>query len=112
MAAAAIRWSFSQLLRPRGLAQRGRIGAQRNRLLCGHGSVPPDLVQSEGMAATTIVVSGSNPVLASSPAPSPRRFGGRERPSYADRYRSDYGQASNNYYWRPEPRFFPFFNSY
>ena len=71
-----------------------------------------DLVQSEGMAATTIVVSGSNPVLASSPAPSPRRFGGRERPSYADRYRFDYGQASNNYYWRPEPRFFPSFNSY
>src|SRR6476661_6361336 len=64
-----------------------------------------DLVQSEGLAATTIVVSGSNPVLASSPAPSPRRFGGRERPSYADRYRSDYGQASNNNYWRPEPRF-------
>ena len=71
-----------------------------------------ELVKSEGMAATTIVVSGSNPVLASSPAPSPRRFGGRERPSYADRYRSDYGQDSNNYYWRPEPRFFPSFNSY
>ena len=35
-----------------------------------------DLVQSEGMAATTIVVSGSNPVLASYPAPSPQRFGG------------------------------------
>jgi hypothetical protein len=70
-----------------------------------------DLVQSEGMAATTIVVSGSNPVLASSPAPSPRRFGGRERPSYADRYRSNYGQPSD-YYWRPEPRVFPFFNSY
>src|SRR4029077_4881614 len=33
-----------------------------------------ELVKSEGMAATTIVVSGSNPVLASSPAPSPRRF--------------------------------------
>jgi hypothetical protein len=57
-------------------------------------------------------IHGSNPVRASSPGPSPRRFGGRERPSYADRYRSDYGQASNNYYWRPEPRFFPSFNSY
>jgi len=71
-----------------------------------------DLVQSEGMAATTIVVSGSNPVLASSPAPSPRRFGGWERPSYDDRYRADYGQPSNYRYWRPEPRLFPFFNSY
>ena len=53
-----------------------------------------ELVKSEGMAATTIVVSGSNPVLASSPAPSPRRFGGWERPTYDDRYRSDYGQPS------------------
>ena len=71
-----------------------------------------ELVKSEGMAATTIVVSGSNPVLASSPAPSPRRFGGWERPSYDDRYRADYGQPSNYRYWRPEPRLFPFFNSY
>ena len=31
-----------------------------------------ELVKNEGMAATTIVVSGSNPVLASRPAPSPR----------------------------------------
>src|SRR5262249_39104670 len=41
-----------------------------------------ELVKSEGMAATTIVVSGSNPVVACNPAPSPRRFGGWERPSY------------------------------
>jgi lipoprotein-anchoring transpeptidase ErfK/SrfK len=31
-----------------------------------------DLVKSEGMAATTIVVSGSNPLVASGSAPSPR----------------------------------------
>ena len=71
-----------------------------------------ELVKSEGMAATTIVVSGSNPVVANNPAPSPRRFGGWERPSYDDPYRADYGQPSNYHYWRPEPRFFPFSNSY
>ncbi len=70
-----------------------------------------ELVKSEGMAATTIVVSGSNPVLARSPAPSPRSYDGWGRPAYDDRYRSDYGQPSG-YYRRPEPRVFPFFNSY
>ena len=70
-----------------------------------------ELVKSEGMDATTIVVSGSNPVLASSPGPSPRRYGGWDRPPYEDRYRRDYGQPSD-YYWRPEPRVFPFFNPY
>ena len=70
-----------------------------------------ELVRSEGMDATTIVVSGSNPVPASSPGPSPRRYGGWDRPTYEDRYRRDYGQPSD-YYWRPEPRVFPFFNSY
>ena len=39
-----------------------------------------ELVKSEGMEATTIVVSGSNPVLASSPGPSPQPYGGWERP--------------------------------
>jgi hypothetical protein len=99
-----------------------------------------DLVKSEGMDATTIVVSGSNPVLASSPGPSPRphRRGesppddqrhrrdearvkptnddryrtdyGWERPTYGDTYRPDYGRS--DYYWRPEPRMSPFFNPY
>jgi hypothetical protein len=99
-----------------------------------------DLVKSEGMAATTIVVSGTNPVVASGPAPSPRphrggespayhehhrrdygrerlanegryrRDYGWERPAYSDTYRPDYGRS--DYYWRPEPRAFPSFNSY
>jgi L,D-transpeptidase catalytic domain len=79
------------------------------------------LVKSEGMAATTIVVSGSSPVSASSHAPLPRRYGARQRPSSEDRYRSDEGQPSgyywrpeqpSDYHWRPEPRVSPFFNSY
>ena len=78
------------------------------------------LVKSEGMGSTTIVVSGSNPVVASSPAPTPRRYGW-ERPSSEDRFRTDDGQQSgyywrphppSDYYWRREPRAFPFFNSY
>ena len=78
------------------------------------------LVKSEGMGATTIVVSGSNPAVASSPAPTPRRYGW-ERPSSEDRFRPDDGQPSgyywrpqapSDYYWRREPRSFPFFNSY
>jgi hypothetical protein len=80
------------------------------------------LVKSDGMAATTIVVSGSNPVVANSPAPSPRRYGAGERPSREDRYRPDDAQPSGGYFWRPEPRsdyywrpgprVLPFFNSY
>ena len=99
-----------------------------------------ELVKSEGMDATTIVVSGSNPVLASNPRPSPRAHRGREspthnqrhkrdearvkpnnddryrpdygweRPTYGDTYRPDYGRS--DYYWRPEPRRSPFFNRY
>jgi len=99
-----------------------------------------DLVKSEGMTATTIVVSGSNPLVASGSAPSPRphRRGesppddqrhrrdyargkptyddryrpdyGWERPTYGDTYRPDYGRS--DYYWRPEPRTSPFFNPY
>ena len=68
-----------------------------------------ELVKAEGMGATTIIVSGSNPVVASRAAPSQQPYGGWERPVYEDRYRSDYGQP---YYWRPEPRAFPFFNLY
>ena len=99
-----------------------------------------ELVESEGMGATTIVVSGSNPVLASSPAPSPRphrrgesppddqrhrRDYARGKPTYDDRYRPDYGwerhtygdtyrpdYGRSDYYWRPEPRTSPFFNPY
>ena len=68
-----------------------------------------ELVRSEGMAATTIVVSGGSPVLASRPAPSRQPHAEWQTPTYEDRYRSDYGQPY--YYWRPEPRAFPFFNS-
>jgi L,D-transpeptidase catalytic domain len=68
-----------------------------------------ELVKNEGLGATTIVVSGSNPVVASRPAPSLQPYGGWQRPVDEDRYRSDYGQPY--YYWRPEPRAFPFFNS-
>ena len=95
-----------------------------------------DLVKSEGMAATTIVVSGTNPVRASGPAPPPRphrpvyhehyrREYGRERLANEGRYRRDYGlempayrdtdrpdYRRSDYYWRPEPRAFPSFNSY
>ena len=63
-----------------------------------------ELVKSLG--ATTIVVSGSNPVIASAPAPSPSRYGGWGGSRYDNRYRPDYGQ-SPSYYWRPEPGIFP-----
>jgi hypothetical protein len=76
------------------------------------------LVKSEGMAATTIVVSGSNPVLASGHRASPQRYRAWERPNSVDRYGADDGQPSGYYwrpeppsgYWRPEPRIYPFFN--
>ena len=97
-----------------------------------------DLVKSEGMTATTIVVSGSNPLVASGSAPSPRphrrgesppdhqrhrRDYARGKPTYDDRYRPDYGwerptygdtyrPERSDYYWRPEPRTSPFFNPY
>jgi L,D-transpeptidase catalytic domain len=75
------------------------------------------LVESEGMGATTIVVAGSSPVVASSHASPPRRYRASERPSSEEQYRPDDGQSSG-YYWRPElpsdysPRAFPFFNQY
>jgi hypothetical protein len=68
-----------------------------------------ELVRNEGLGATTIVVSGGSPVLASRPAPSRQPYAARQTPTYEDRYRSDYGQP---YYWRPEPKTFPFFNWY
>jgi lipoprotein-anchoring transpeptidase ErfK/SrfK len=42
------------------------------RLLPSNAAALFDLVKSEGMAATTIVVSGTNPVVASNAAPSPQ----------------------------------------
>jgi hypothetical protein len=68
-----------------------------------------ELVKGEGLGATTIVVSGGSPALARRPAPSPQPYAEWQTPTYEDRYRSDYGQP---YYWRPEPRAFPFFNSH
>ena len=85
------------------------------------------LVKSEGMAATTIVVSGSNPLVArgSAPPPRPHRRGeslpddqrhrpdyARGKPTYDDRHRPDYGwerptygdtyrPERSDYYWRP-----------
>jgi hypothetical protein len=68
-----------------------------------------ELVKNEGQGTTTIIVSGSNPVVASRPAPSLQPYRGWERPAYEDRYRSDYEQPYSS---RPEQRAFPFFNSY
>jgi hypothetical protein len=79
------------------------------------------LVKSEGTAGTTIVVSGSNPVLARSHAPSPRRNRAWVKSSSKDRHRPNDGHRSrhywrpeppSDYYWRPEPRAFPSFNQY
>jgi hypothetical protein len=99
-----------------------------------------NLVKSEGMAATTIVVSGRNPIVASRSEPSRerqhhrsktspddqrhRRDYARMKPTFDDRYRSDYGWERPAYgdgyrcdygrsdYWHPEPRVSPFFNPY
>ncbi len=70
-----------------------------------------ELVKSQGMAATTIVVYGSNPAFARSPTPSRAPHGGRRRLAHGDRYGPDQGQPSD-YYSRPEPNVAPFFNSY
>jgi hypothetical protein len=76
-------------------------------------------VKSEGNAATTIVVSGSNPVLANSPTPLPGAMGlGRDLAQridtglIADSFRNYYWRSDppSSHYWRPEPRTFPFFN--
>ena len=60
-----------------------------------------ELVKSEGTGATSIVVSGSNPVIARSHVPSQRPHGRRWKPSRDDRY-SPNGEPSD-YYSRPEP---------
>lgn len=59
-----------------------------------------ELVKTQGLGATTIVVSGSNPVIVSTPAPSPPPYGGWGGATYDNRYSPDYGQPPN-YYWRP-----------
>ncbi len=71
------------------------------------------LVKSEGMAATTIVVSGSNPGLARKPAATARPYGGWTGPSYDRRYTPDFGPPQPpDYHGFREPSIFPFFNSY
>ena len=97
------RWSY-EINRLGGPASHGCI-----RLHPANAAALFELVKSEGLGATTIVVSGSSPALARRPAPSPQPYAEWQTPRYEDRYRSDYGQR---YYWRPEPRAFPFFNSY
>ena len=70
-------------------------------------------VKSEGMAATTIVVSGSNSALARNPSPPAQPYGGWTRPDYDNRYTPDYGQPQPpGYHWLQEPRTFPYFNPY
>jgi hypothetical protein len=54
-----------------------------------------DLVRNQGMAATTIVVSGSNPTSARySPEPTEPGYGQRSYPDYGQRAYPDYGQRS------------------
>jgi hypothetical protein len=60
-----------------------------------------ELVKSEGTGTTSIVVSGSNPIIASSHAPSQRPPGRRWKPSRNDRY-GPHGEPSD-YYSPPEP---------
>ena len=64
------------------------------------------LVQSEGVGATTIVVSGSNPGVAHRPAPI-TPAAGYPAAGYEQRY-APYGEPPG---YRPQPGFFPFFNS-
>jgi L,D-transpeptidase catalytic domain len=73
------------------------------------------LVKSEGMAATTIVVSGSNPVVARKPAPTaPPSYDGGTSLGYDNRYyRPDFGRPQPpGYSWPQEPSNFPFSNIY
>ena len=73
------------------------------------------LVKSEGMAATTIVVSGSIPVVARKPAPAAAEpYDGGNSPGYDNRhYRPDFGQPQSPGYRLPqEPSNFPFSNLY
>ena len=71
------------------------------------------LVKSEGTAATTIVVSGSNPALARNPAPPAQPSGGWTGHDYDSNYTPDYGQPRlPSYRMRREPSTFPYFNPY
>ena len=60
-----------------------------------------ELVKSEGTGATSIVVSGSNPVIARSHVPSQRPHSRQWKPSQNDRY-GTHG-VPTDYYSRPEP---------
>jgi len=68
------------------------------------------LVESEGRGGTTIVVSGSNPGVALSPAPTGRPDSGFTRPVYEQPYTPYYRQPPPGYS-PPAPGIFPFFNS-
>ena len=68
------------------------------------------LVESEGRGRTTIVVSGSNPGVALSPAPTGRPDSGFTRPVYEQPYTPYYRQPPPGYS-PPAPGIFPFFNS-
>ncbi len=71
------------------------------------------LVKSEGMAATTIVVSGSNSALARNPSPPAQPYGVWTGPGHDSRYTPNYGQPQPpRYHWFQEPRTFPYFNPY
>jgi hypothetical protein len=70
------------------------------------------LVKSEGMAATTIVVSGSNPLLVRKPTPVAARAYGGETPD-SQYYRPDYGQPQPpSYNWPQERNTFPYSGRY
>jgi len=68
------------------------------------------LVKGEGMAATTIVVAGSNSAVAPNPSPSAQPYGGWTRPGYDSRYTPDYRPPG--YQWLQEPGTFRYFNPY
>ena len=71
------------------------------------------LVQSEGTAATTIIVSGSNSTLARNPAPPAQAYGGWSEPGYDSRYDPDYRQPQSRSFRRlHEPSTVPYFNRY
>ena len=83
----------------------GRLGGPAShgciRLHPANAAALFELVKSEGTGATSIVVSGSNPVIARSHVPSQRPHGRPWKPSRNDRY-SPNGEPSD-YYSRPEP---------
>jgi len=68
------------------------------------------LVKTEGIAATTIVVAGSNSAVAPNPSPSAQPHAGWTRPGYDSRYTPDYRPPG--YQWLQEPGTFRYFNPY